>query len=267
MSGIILAPMVTDILTPDGQSYLIQTPIYEGPLDLLLQLIERAELDITRVALAEVTNPFLDYVKKLQAQQAEEVSSFLVMAARLMQIKSEALLPRPPERDPGEEDPGEALIQQLLLYKRFKEISILLRQHDQANRHTFLRLAPPPKIEQKLDMSEITLDDLVKAAEFVYELASKKPPLGSVVEAPKVTIREKIQQITTKLKKSGRSTFSKLLGNGSSRTDIVVTFLALLELVRNYQVQAYQDQLFGEIEIEPAESWDEDEDRDIGFID
>ena len=84
-----------------GAHYTISIPVFEGPLDLLLQLIERAELDITKVALVEVTGPFLEYVRQIQREKADEVSNFLVVAARLMQIKSEALLPRPPEREPG----------------------------------------------------------------------------------------------------------------------------------------------------------------------
>ena len=89
--------------------YKVSTPVYEGPLDLLLQLIERAELDITKLALAEVTEQYLEHLRSLQERAAQEVSAFLVVAARLLQIKSEALLPRPPVREAGEEDPAEAL--------------------------------------------------------------------------------------------------------------------------------------------------------------
>src|SRR5512142_1384917 len=94
--------------------YTVAIPVYEGPLDLLLQLIERAELDITAVAIANVTDQYLAYIHKMEKQvPAEEISAFLVMAARLIQIKSEALLPRPPVHEPGEENPGEALARQL----------------------------------------------------------------------------------------------------------------------------------------------------------
>src|SRR5512143_3493905 len=89
-------------------NYKIAIPVYEGPLDLLLQLIERAELDITRVSLALVTDQYLQYIHQLTDLEADDVSAFLVVAAKLLQIKSEALLPRPPAREPGEEDPGDA---------------------------------------------------------------------------------------------------------------------------------------------------------------
>ncbi len=105
---------------------LLITPVYEGPLDLLLQLIEKAELDITKLSLAIVTDQFLDYIKNIPENSIENVSSFLVIASRLIQIKSEAILPRPPVREPGEIDPGEALAQQLITYKRFKELANFL---------------------------------------------------------------------------------------------------------------------------------------------
>jgi segregation and condensation protein A len=108
---------------PQVGDYKVATPVYEGPLDLLLQLIEHAELDITKLALALVTDQYLSRLRDLQERAAEEVSAFLVIAARLLQIKSEALLPRPPVREAGEEDPGEALARQLLAYKRYKEIA------------------------------------------------------------------------------------------------------------------------------------------------
>ena len=106
--------------------YKVATPVYEGPLDLLLGLIKRAELDITRLALAQVTDQYLAHLKTLTTHEPDEVSAFLVIATRLLQIKSEALLPRPPDRAPDEEDPGEALARQLLTYKRFKEIAGIL---------------------------------------------------------------------------------------------------------------------------------------------
>ena len=97
------------------RSYKVQTSVYEGPLDLLLSLIERAELDITAVSLASVTDQYLAHLQGLERMIPDEISAFLVIAAKLVQIKSEALLPRPPEREPGEEDPGESLVEQLKL--------------------------------------------------------------------------------------------------------------------------------------------------------
>ena len=120
------------------QSYTVQLPVFEGPLDLLLELIERAEFDITKISLARVTNQYLAYLKQIQEYQLEDLASFLVIAARLVQIKSEALLPRPPMREPGEEDPGDALARQLIAYKRYKQVAVLLSEREKAGLKTFL---------------------------------------------------------------------------------------------------------------------------------
>ena len=248
------------------QAYTISTPLYEGPLDLLLQLIENAELDITKVALVEVTGPFLKYVQEIKEHKAEEVSSFLVVAARLMQIKSEALLPRPPEREPGEEDPGDDLVQQLIIYKKFKEIAAILKDRDAKGLRTYLRIAPPPKVESKLDMDDVTLDDLMAAARRALQLLEEKESVDSVVKPPKITISEKITLITHKLRNDGAASFMSLLGNNYSKVDVVVTFLALLELVKRFHIRARQDNLFSDIQIEPTDNWQNGEEIEIEFI-
>lgn len=112
--------------------YTVQLPVYEGPLDLLLELIERAELDITKVSLAQVTDQYLEHIRGMQDAPIENLASFLVIAARLIQIKSEALLPRPVLREPGEEDPGDALTRQLVAYKKYKQVAIALAEREAA---------------------------------------------------------------------------------------------------------------------------------------
>lgn len=245
--------------------YKVQIPLYEGPLDLLLSLIERAELDITAVSLATVTDQYLEHLRSAEQQKPDEISSFLVIAAKLVQIKSEALLPRPPEREPGEEDPGVSLVEQLKLYKRYKEIAVWMEERQSQNLRTFLRVAPPPKVEPKLDLSNLTLEKLLAAAESAFSKGNEKKPLTTVISAPKVTIREKIDYITKTLKNIQRMTFSGLINDKATRVEIVVTFLALLELVKRYRVTAKQDQLFGDIEFERSEEWKEDEEIEIEF--
>lgn len=257
--------MELGIATHQARAYTVATPVYEGPLDLLLQLIERAELDITRLALAQVTDQYLEHLHNLQERAAEEVSAFLVIAAKLLQIKSEVLLPRPPVREEGEEDPGEALARQLLAYKRYKEIAGHLGQREGQNLRTYLRLAPPPKVEAVLDMSGITLDDLHEAAHRVFSQADNRPALSTVVAAPRVTIREKISIITRLLRVNGRATFRSFLNKGPTNLDIVVTFLAMLELIKRRFVQVHQENLFGEIELESTGSLDENEKFELEF--
>jgi len=246
-------------------NYNVHTPVYDGPLDLLLNLIERAELDITSVSLAMVTDQYLVYINGLEQINADEISAFLVIAAKLLQIKSEALLPRPPAREPGEEDLGRSLVDQLKLYKRYKEIGGWLNAQQQANLRTYLRIAPPPKVEPKLDLSNITLAGLVAAAAEAFAKEKDKKPLGDVIAPPRVTIREKIDLISRTLREVQRTTFSALLESGASRLEIVVTFLALLELVKRYRVAAHQEGLFGDIEFERMEEWGEDDEMELEF--
>jgi segregation and condensation protein A len=254
-----------NILGQQVSGYKVQTPIYEGPLDLLLNLIERAELDITAISLAAVTDQYLQYIHSLAQAQPDEISAFLVLAAKLVQIKSEALLPRPPEREVGEEDPGVALVEQLKLYKRYKEIAIWLLERQAANLRTHLRVAPPPKVEAKLDLSNLTLEDLLHAAERAFGRDKEKQALGTIISAPRVTIREKIELITKTLRAMERASFRGLIGDKATRVEIVVTFLALLELVKRYHVEAHQDGLFGDIHFERRGEWKEAEEIEIEF--
>ncbi len=246
-------------------SYKVHTPVYEGPLDLLLDLIERTELDITALSLAMVTDQYLDYIHGLEQRDPDEISAFLVVAARLLQIKSEALLPRPPAREPGEENVGQSLVDQLKLYKRFKEIGVWLDARQQTGFHTYLRVAPPPKLEPKLDPASLTLQALLAAAQEAFARAPEKEPLASVIAPPRITIREKIDLIAKTLRGIESASFKGLLGEHPSRLEVVVTFLALLELVKRFRVQAYQGALFSDIRIDHLEAWGEDEELDLEF--
>jgi len=239
-------------------AYEVSTPVYEGPLDLLLQLIERTELDITRLALSQVTDQYLAHLRGLQERAAEDVSAFLVIAAKLLQIKSEALLPRPPVREAGEEDPAEALARQLLAYRRYKEIAQTLRTRETAGLRTYLRLATPPKVQGIVDLSEYTLTDLLHAARTAFLKNDTRPELKTVVAPPRITIRERIRHIVHRLKNGQQTSFRRLLGKRHTRLEVVVTFLAMLELIKRRFLQAEQDRLFGDIALQPAEAWDED---------
>jgi len=246
-------------------NYTVQTPVYAGPLDILLSLIEHAELDITAVSLAMVTDQYLAYINGLEEINADEISAFLVIAAKLLQIKSEALLPRPPEHKAGDEDIGRTLVDQLKLYKRFKEIGAWLSERQQANLRSFLRIAPPPKVEPKLDLSNITLEKLVVAAETALTKETARKPLGMVIAPPRITIREKIDLIAKTMREVERSTFHTLLTQGASRLEIVVTFLAMLELIKRYRIQATQDGLFNDIEISRMDEWEDEEELELEF--
>jgi segregation and condensation protein A len=252
------------LLNRDSQ-YTVRTPVYEGPLDLLLDLIQRAELDITTLSLALVTDQYLAYIRGMEEGHADEISIFLVIAARLLQIKSEALLPRQAARMPGEEDTAQSLVDQLRLYKRYKEIGQWLDARQQAGLRTYLRVAAPPKVEPKLDLSNVTLESLQHAALTAFSRTPDKEPLASVIAAPKITIREKINLIGRALRQLSHASFHALLGNKPSRLEVVVTFLALLELIKRYRVEVHQESLFSDIEVQRVEDWHDEEDLDIEF--
>jgi segregation and condensation protein A len=246
-------------------AYSVQLPVFEGPLDLLLHLIEHAELDITRVSLAQVTDQFLGYLRALQERKMDEVASFLVVAARLLQIKSEALLPRPPSREVSEEDPAEALARQLRIYKQFKEIAKALHLREQAGLRSFARRAPPPKVAPRLDISRISLEALRQAAQAALKARPEAPPLRTMVSAPKVTIRDQIRRLVVRLRSEGRAVFSRMMEGVQTRMEVVVAFLAMLELVKRRQVIATQAALFGEIEIVPSDTFSDQTDFELEF--
>lgn len=244
-------------------SYEVQLPVFEGPLDLLLELIERAELDITKVALAQVTDQYLAYLRRDTEHDLADLASFLVVAARLLQIKSEALLPRPPERAAGEEDPGEALARQLIAYKKYKQIAFHLAERGRQGLRSYLRLAAPPTIPPTLDLTGLVPDDLRRALEEALAPRPTGPGLESVVSALKVNIRDQIRLILASIRARGRTSFRRLLRKVSSRLEIVVTFLAVLELVKLRRVVAQQGQLFDDIELVPSETWREDQEAEL----
>ena len=256
--------MKLSLISPHTSDYTVETRVYEGPLDLLLRLIERAELDITEVSLAQLTDNYLEHLHSISEVATEEVSAFLVIAAKLIQIKSEVLLPRHSEND-VEEDVGQELVRQLKLYKRFKEISKILRGYEESGSRTYLRIAPTPNIESKIDISGINLDDLLVAAQTVLLKSKPDAQLDNVITFSRITIRQKINLIAQFLKHGEQGTFQQLLSKEPTREEIVVTFLAMLELVKRHLVQVWQESLFGGIEIKIASSWDEEQPLDLEF--
>jgi len=252
-------------ISHSSDAYKVVTPVFEGPLDLLLQLIEKAELDITKLSLAIVTDQFLDYIQQIQDNSLENVSSFLVIASRLIQIKSEALLPRPPTREPGEIDPGEALALQLINYKRFKEIANYLGERQSQNLRTYPRQAPVPRVDSSFELQGLAIEDIFLAAQYILLHKNSATFLGAVVAAPKITIRDQIRVIAEYIRQHQRGTFDDLLAGSSHRLEVVVTFIALLELVKRRMILAHQDSIFSQIEFEPADIWNGELEFDLEF--
>ena len=250
---------------PPHPVYTVELPVYSGPLDLLLQLIEHAELDITKVSLLQVTDQYLEHLRQLDERDPASVADFLVIAAKLILIKSEALLPRPPVRQEGEEDPAEELARLLQAYRRYKEIAGLLNQRIEAGLRTYLRTAPPPKVAPRLDLSNVSTQDLMEAMKRATAGLPPQAPLEGVVRPYRVSIRAKIRLVVKVLQSGGRTSFTRLLEQARSRLEVIVTFLAVLELIKRRQVVARQEAMFGNIEIVPTETWDASAEFELEF--
>jgi segregation and condensation protein A len=253
------------LLNPTGADYTIHTEIYDGPLDLLLDLITKAELDITRFSLARVTDQFLAYLETMEDTSAVEVSGFLVVAAKLIQIKSEALLPRPPERIEGEEDPAESLARQLIIYKKVKQTALWLKTLEGIGQRTYIRLAPPPVIEKDLDLNGLSIDDLVEFLKSLYRYEEEASPITSVVTIPRRTIKKKIQDLLFNLRKKNQLSYRSFLSNSHDRIDAIVLFLAVLELIKQQYATANQTGLFSDIFISATEKIFQDEDIQLAL--
>ena len=238
--------------------YSVNLPVFEGPLDLLLRLIEQEQLDITTVALAQVTDQFLEHLERIPEKPAAELAGFLVVAAKLLQIKSEALLPRPPERDPGEEDPAEALARRLMLYRQFKGAAAELATREKEGLRTYLRLShEPPVVDEQLDLGGLGLNELRAAMLDALTDSPEGPNLEQAAEPPKIRIRDKIRWIIDLMEREQHVSFNSLLSSAASRLDIVVSFLALLELVKDRTVIASQAEPFADIELSRGSNWEE----------
>ena len=238
-------------------NYKITTEVYEGPLDILLQLIESAELDITKLSLAKVTDQYLNYLRNLSDQDPVEVSAFIVIAAKLVYIKSSILLPSLEDSDENsEEDVGDQLARQLIEYKKFKNAANWLKARNESGLRSYYRVSAPPLTIEHLDISEIGVYDLFDILLDTFFRNEHETPMSEVVSISVLTLKNRINEIKALLKNNSKINFSKMLPENVTRLDVVVTFLALLELVRNHAVIAAQESLFSDIAFETTQNLD-----------
>ncbi len=235
-----------------ASTYRVTLDVFEGPLDLLLRLIEREELDISRISLTLVADQYLAHVAQLNETSAANLADFLVIAAKLLVIKSRALLPKVEEEaEEDEDDVGEDLEQQLREYKCFKEAAKALRQIEESGLKAYPRIAPPAQPQQRLEPGNVTLADLIEAYKRALEAHPVAQPVDRVVAPIVVHIADCIKTITDLLRRHQRLRFSTLIRRARSRLEIIVSFLALLELLKQQRLVAVQECAFGEIYIEP----------------
>ena len=233
--------------------YKVKLTEFEGPLDLLLFFIKRDELDIYDIPIAKITRDFLDYLQYLQELDLDIAGEFIVTAAELMQIKVQLLLPRPPGEGEVELDPRAELVRRLLDYKRYKEMASELQSMSEEERQVYYRknFTQDPKIvEDPADgefMRDVTLFDLIAAFKYVVD----RMPRKHVHEINKlnVTLEEQIEYILAYFKEKVEATFIEIVSKMEEKVRIVVTFIALLELIKQRQIGVRQVDPYGEIVI------------------
>lgn len=237
-------------------NYAIKLDIFEGPLDLLLFLIKKNEIDIYNIPVALITEQYLQYLKMIKALNLDLAGEYLVMASTLIHIKSRMLLPPPDETEEGEEeDPRAELVRQLLEHKTFKEIASELGNRPLLERDVFVRAASlPEEMEQPAtdaeELIEVSVFDLIEAFHRVVSQLDKKELLE--IDLEKLSLTDIINDIMDQLAAMKSLTFEDLLQEKKDRRRIIYTFLALLELIKLRMIKAYQTSVFGVIRIFPA---------------
>jgi segregation and condensation protein A len=241
------------MLNTDLPGWRVSLPVFDGPLDLLLYLIKKEEMNIYDIEVGKITAQYLLHLDQMREMDLEVAGDFLVVAATLLYIKSRTLLPQDQqmaEEEPEEgEDPRWELIRQLVEYKKFKDASFELHLRQTRQDKLYFR-----EVEEKrptlipVGLGEVGVFDLVKAFQRILDRAREKEGFREIYEE-KYTVADKMQFILDKIEKEEAVLFTTLFSDVSSRPEIVVTFLALLELVRLKQLKARQSDVFGEIEI------------------
>lgn len=226
----------------------IKVEQFEGPLDLLLQLIESQEMDVSGLALAKVTEQFLDYVRQLQEKNPLHLADFLVIAAKLLVIKSKALLPN---LDLGEEEEEAAfdLTAQLLQYKKYKEVAKIFRRMDLRRQQSWTREADLNDRTAFMPDPTVTPDTLAASISTLASELKEIVRLPQQIMAEVVSITEKIEHIQKLIADKVETSLSSLIKDAKSKTEVVVTFLAVLELTKQRILTVEQSDMFSDIII------------------
>jgi segregation and condensation protein A len=230
----------------------VQLEIFEGPLDLLLHLIKKNEVSITDIPIATITEQYLATLEVMQSLNLDVAGEFLVMAATLIHIKSRMLLPITDGEDDEEEgaDPRAELVRRLLEYQRFKDAADQLEQREILTRDVFVRSAAPADDIPAPAFREVSVFELLTALKRVLDRLPKDAVHEVLLE--KVTVREKMALLLDRLRSGEKILFESLFAQVNSRMEVVVTFLAMLELVKIRAIRIFQEEATGPIQIEAA---------------
>ncbi|TBL79796.1 segregation and condensation protein A [Paenibacillus thalictri] len=239
--------------------------IFEGPLDLLLHLIDKSEIDIYNIPVKEITDQYMEYLHSMQELELEITSEFLVMAATLLAIKSKMLLPKPPIfeddldafYDDEDYDPRSELVQKLIEYRKYKMIADQLREKEIERSLIYTRepedLTPYMPVVPPNPVQGLQVADLI----YAFQKALRRMAVRNMVtkiRRDEISVKDRMRQVVDYIRqKGGTAFFSKLLGQDNSREGIVVTFLALLELMKIKKIVCHQHKLFDDIVIQANE--------------
>ena len=232
--------------------YEITIDNFSGPMDLLLHLIKQSKMDIMNIKLEIIIDEYLDYINKMTEMNLDIASSYLVMASELLEIKSKMLLPKE-EDEEEEEDPKERLINRLILYQQYKDQIENFKELEN-ERGTYYTKIPSnldeyQTNEKKALITDVTLDDLVKAFEDFLARAELEKPISTKVTKKELSVEDRIVSIKDRFKKQKRIDFFDLF-EVKSKEYVVVTFLAILEMAKNSELVIYQENNFGNIVCE-----------------
>jgi segregation and condensation protein A len=234
--------------------YKVQFEVFEGPLDLLLYLVKKEEVDIYEVNLTKIATQFIEYVEVMRELDLDIAGEFLVMASTLMYIKSRELLPVDQQVEvEGEEegeDPRWELIRQLVEYKKFKDVAAKLQEREAVQENIFPRVPVKPDFEAPAPRMQVSVFDLINAVTVILKRFNTQDSRD--IFEDKWTVSEKIETLMTSLRERTKLKFSDLFAAATSRTEVVVTFLAMLELIRMKHIVITQEAAFSDIEISQA---------------
>ncbi len=238
----------------EANDYKVRLEIFEGPLDLLLYLIKKDEVDIHSISIERITRQYLDYINTFKLLNIDLASEFIVMAANLMYLKSRTLLPRvdqPPEEDAEEDDPRWELIRQLIEYKKFKDAAgfLSLREIEQEGRFAHQPDAPELPAEEPVPLADVSIFDLIRAFQNVLKRFEESHDFGDIID-DRFTVADKIELLLGRFTPGEALRFEELFQTATTKAEVIVTFLALLELMKLNQFVVRQSELLGDIVIE-----------------
>lgn len=251
--------------------YKLEKLNFDGPLDLLLKLLEKNKVDIYDIPIAEITNQYLDYVQSMEEADLDIISAFLVMATTLLDIKSRMLLPKEETEEEDETDPREELVNRLLEYKRYKYISKGLRQYEELAEGYLYKDAELPE-ELKSYVPPVDLDQLLNGVDMellgeVYERVMKRMKSAvntavqgfGVIRKERVSLVKCIEGLRNYARGHRKFSFRQMLNSGADKTEVVVSFLAVLELMKLGKITATQEEPDDELEVEVISDADLDD--------